>query len=72
MEFGGGDDARLNSFLGGSLGGGFGLDESVGIRPSAPSFRTGGEGKCEVDNPVLSARYGTGGGFGFAASSASR
>ena len=60
--------------LGGNRGGrpgGFGRSTGGGIRPSAPSFLPGGGGRFEVDSPVVSARKGTGGPFGFAASASS-
>ena len=60
--------------LGGSLGGrpGFGFVASGGVLPSAPSLRPGGGGRFAVDSPVVSARNGSEGPFGLAASSASR
>lgn len=60
--------------LGGNLGGrpGFGFVACGGVLPSAPSLRPGGGGRFAIDNPVVSARNGSGGPFGLAASSASR
>ena len=60
--------------LGGSLGGrpGFGFVASGGFLPSAPSLRPGGGARFAVDSPVVSARNGSEGPFGLAASSASR
>lgn len=60
--------------LGGSLGGrpGFGFVASGGVLPSAPSLRPGGGGRFAVDSPVVSARNGSEGPFGLAASSATR
>jgi hypothetical protein len=75
---GGGEGAEGEGFefcLGGNRGGrpgGFALAAGGaigGLLPSAPSFLPGGGGRCDVDSPVLSARYGTGGGGGFFASS---
>ena len=69
------EGAGLEFCRGGNLGGrpgGFGLaatEAGGGVLPSAPSFLPGGGGRCVVDNPVLSARYGIGGGAGFEASS---
>lgn len=60
--------------LGGNRGGrpgAFGLFPGTagGSLVFAPSLRPGGGGRCDVDRPVVSARYGTEGGFLFLSSS---
>lgn len=73
---GGGDGDRLGIFLAGNRGGreGFGLGTGPELYESSfdVSFRrAGGGGRCEVDSPVVSERYGTGGGAGLECSGSS-
>jgi hypothetical protein len=61
-------EAERGGRRGGRVGGP-GLDPADaggdrGERPSAPSFLTGGGGRCAVDRPVVSRRHGFGGAAG--------